>query len=104
MDKKVILITGSNKGIGFEIVRQLARLGHTVILSARAEAKGLAAQHTIQSENLSASFISLDISNSQSILKAAEKIKTDFGKLDVLINNAAILLKEDHSLLKNNFS
>jgi NAD(P)-dependent dehydrogenase (short-subunit alcohol dehydrogenase family) len=101
MDKKVILVTGSNKGIGFEIVRQLAKLDHLVILASRDEAKGLEAQRKLKAENLTVHFVTLDITNQESIQLAVNKIKTEFTKLDVLINNAAISLKGDHSLLSN---
>lgn len=98
---KIILITGSNKGIGFEIVRQLSKSGHTVILTARNEAKGLLAVETLKKENLSVHFINLDVTQEASIISAAEKVKSQFGKLDVLINNAAILMKEDQNLTKD---
>ena len=52
MDKKIILVTGGNKGIGLEVAKQLARLGHTIILTARDEAKGLEAQKKLKAENL----------------------------------------------------
>src|SRR6267154_638720 len=101
MEKKVILVTGSNKGIGFETVRQLAKLGHQVILAARDEAKGLEALKKLEGENLTLHVLVLDITMEESIVQAADKLKSDFGKLDVLINNAAISLRGDHSLLQN---
>lgn len=101
---KIILVTGSNKGIGFEIVRQLSKLGHTVILTARNEEKGAQAIETLKRENLSVHFITLDVTQEESIISATRKIKSEFGKLDVLINNAAILLKEDQSLTKEALS
>lgn len=104
MERKVILVTGSNKGIGFEIVRQLAKLDHKVILSARDEAKGLEAQKKLKAENLDAHFVVLDITQEESIRNAFQKVKSEFSALDVLINNAAILLKEDQSLIKDSSS
>ena len=101
MDKKIILVTGSNKGIGYEVVRQLAKLGYEVILTARDEAKGLEAKKKLKSENLDAQFIPLEITDEASIQQAVAKVKSDFGKLDVLINNAGISLRGDHSLLTN---
>jgi len=101
MEKKIILVTGSNKGIGYEMVRQLAKLGHQVILTARDEAKGSEAQKKLKGENLSVHFLVLDITNEASLQQAATKVKSEFGKLDVLINNAAISLRGDHSLLQN---
>jgi NAD(P)-dependent dehydrogenase (short-subunit alcohol dehydrogenase family) len=102
--KKIALVTGANKGIGFEIVRQLARSGCTVILTSRDKAKGIAAQAQLKKENLSVDCVQLDITHEKSIREAFDEIKTRFGKLDVLINNAAILLKEDQSLLKNDIT
>jgi len=101
MATKIILVTGSNKGIGFEIVRQLAKLDHQVVLTARDEAKGLDACKKLKAENLAVRFLELDITKEESIEQAANKVKTEFGKLDVLINNAAISLRGDYSLLKN---
>jgi NAD(P)-dependent dehydrogenase (short-subunit alcohol dehydrogenase family) len=104
MEKKIILVTGSNKGIGFEIVRQLAAQGHEVILTARDETKGLEALKKLKTEKLNAHFVLLDIVDEKSIQSAFAKVKTQFGKLDVLINNGAILLKEDQSLIKGDAS
>lgn len=101
--KKTILVTGANKGIGFEIVKQLSKLGHAVILTSRDEHKGLQATNALKSENISAHFIQLDITKEESILSAVEKVNKQVGSIDVLINNAAILVKEDHSLLHTNW-
>jgi NAD(P)-dependent dehydrogenase (short-subunit alcohol dehydrogenase family) len=101
MEKKIILVTGSNKGIGFEVARQLAELGHQVILTARDESKGQDAVKKLKAENLTVHFLPLDITNETSIQQAVTSVKSDFTKLDVLINNAAISLRGDHSLLTN---
>jgi NAD(P)-dependent dehydrogenase (short-subunit alcohol dehydrogenase family) len=101
MEKKIILVTGSNKGIGYEVVRQLTKLGHHVILTARDPTKGLEALKKLKGENLPVHFLALDITNQEHIAQAADKVKSDFGKLDVLINNAAISVLGDHSLLEN---
>jgi NAD(P)-dependent dehydrogenase (short-subunit alcohol dehydrogenase family) len=101
MEKKIILVTGSNKGIGLEMARQLSKLGHQVILTARDEAKGLEAQGKLKAQNLSVHFLVLDITKEESNLQAASRVKSEFGKLDVLINNAGISLRGDHSLLQN---
>lgn len=103
MEKKIVLVTGANKGIGFETVKQLARLGHEVLLAARDERKGKEALIALQKENLKAHFVSLNITDLSSIKTAVTSVKNEFGRLDVLINNAAILLKEDRSLLKNDW-
>jgi NAD(P)-dependent dehydrogenase (short-subunit alcohol dehydrogenase family) len=104
MERKVILVTGANKGIGFEIVRQLAKLGHDVLLATRNEQNGIEALKLLEKENLVAHVLSLDITNEESIKMAVNQVQHQFGKLDVLIHNAAILLKEDQALLKNNWA
>lgn len=101
MKPKTILVTGSNKGIGLEIVRQLTRQGHEVILTARDEKKGREALLNLKMEKNAPHLLQLDITNQESIQHAFDQVKSEFGKLDVLINNAAILLKEDQSLLRN---
>jgi NAD(P)-dependent dehydrogenase (short-subunit alcohol dehydrogenase family) len=103
-NNKVILVTGANKGIGFEIVRQLAARSYTAILTSRDEAKGMNAVVQLKKQNFSVDYVQMDISNEESIREAFNKVKTSFGKLDVLINNAAILLKDDQSLLMNDLS
>lgn len=103
-DKKVVLVTGANKGIGFEIVRELAIKGYSVILTSRNENLGKMAQGRLSRENLFVDYVQMDITQEESILAALEKVKVNFDKLDVLINNAAILHNGDHSLLKNDLS
>lgn len=103
-DRKVILVTGANKGIGFEIVRQLAASGYAVILTSRDEVKGMDAVAQLKKQNLSVDYVQLDITREESIREAFNKVKVSFGRLDVLINNAAILLKEDQSLLSDDLS
>lgn len=103
MERKVILVTGANKGIGFEIVKQLAKLGHEVLLATRNEQNGREALKVLEKENLTAHVVKVDITNEASIKMAVSMVQQQFGRLDVLINNAAILLKEDQSLLKNDW-
>ncbi|KAJ7062481.1 hypothetical protein C8F01DRAFT_1056321 [Mycena amicta] len=88
---KVIVVTGSNTGIGYELVHLLAAKGHTVYLAARKEAAGLAAVEKIKKDKgLHVKFVHLDIADIASVEAAAEKIKKEEGKLDVLVNNAGI--------------
>jgi len=86
-----ILVTGANKGIGLEVCRQLARLDHLVILSARSAERGEAAVKTLAREGLKVEFLLLDTSDEDSILRAARELKQRITSLNVLINNAAIL-------------
>jgi NAD(P)-dependent dehydrogenase (short-subunit alcohol dehydrogenase family) len=91
MKKKIALVTGSNKGLGFETCRQLARLGITVILSSRDFSKGKIASKLLVEEGLSILFYQLDVSNQVNISRIANQIEKQFGQLDILVNNAAIL-------------
>jgi len=88
---KVILVTGSNTGIGYELVHLLAARGNTVYLASRKEAAGLDAVASIKKEkNLAVKFVQLDITDIASVEAAAAKIQKDEGRLDVLVNNAGI--------------
>src|ERR1041385_2430582 len=98
---KTILITGSNRGIGFEIARQLGKKSHHVILSGRDEAKLQKAQKDLAKENIEAEILLLDVSNPDSIISAAKEFGKAHKELHVLINNAGIGIKGDTSLLKN---
>ena len=95
MPQKTALITGANKGIGFEIARQLAATSFHVILAGRNEARVHAAVDTIKQAGASCSALVMDVGNRASIQAGFETVKSQFDNLDVLINNAAILL--DHS-------
>jgi len=91
--KKVALITGANKGIGFETARQLGKQGVTVILGARDLAKGQAAAETLKKEGIDAQAVKLDVANVADIKAVAEKIEKDFGHLDILVNNAGVMFE-----------
>lgn len=88
--KKIALVTGANKGIGLETVRQLAAEGITVLLAARDEKRGAEAVNTLKSEGLDVEFLQLDVNDTASQDNAAKFIADKFGKLDILINNAGI--------------
>ncbi len=91
MPVKTILVTGSNRGIGLEIVNQLAVMGHTVILTARDKTKGEAAAAQLTRKKLDVHFIPLDVTSENDIQAARDLVRQQFGKLDVLVNNAGIL-------------
>ncbi len=91
--RKVALISGANKGIGFETARQLGSQGITVILGARDLAKGEAAVATLKKEGIDARAVKLDVVNAADIKATAEKVEKDFGKLDILVNNAGVMFE-----------
>jgi NAD(P)-dependent dehydrogenase (short-subunit alcohol dehydrogenase family) len=91
MKKKIALVTGANKGLGFETCLQLARVGLTVILSTRDLIKGQVAAKQLADKGLDVLFYQLDVSNQSNISKIARQIEQQFGRLDILVNNAAIL-------------
>ena len=88
--KKLALITGANKGIGFEVARQIAGAGWTVLAAARNEELGKTAAAELHAEGLDVEFIHIDLNDHGTALIAAESIQKRFGKLDLLVNNAAI--------------
>ena len=90
VDEKLAVVTGGNKGIGLEICRQLARSGVRVILTARDENKGQAACDALQKEKLEVVFHRLDVTEEAGILALARFVEKEFGRLDILINNAGI--------------
>ena len=93
-NKPIAIVTGGNRGIGKEIARQLVAKGFRVIIGVRDPVKGADA-----ATETGAEFLLLDLSDEKSILQFAEKVKTDFGKVKVLVNNAGILNKSDNRLL-----
>lgn len=86
---EIALVTGASRGIGYEVVRQLAEKGMTVILTARSEEKGRVAARELAEGGLDVRFLQLDVSDPTSARDAASKVEEEFGKLDVLVNNAA---------------
>jgi short-subunit dehydrogenase len=87
---KKILVTGANKGIGYEIAKQMSEKDFHVLLGARDINRGKAAADEINSLGGKVTFIQLDLSSEESIHKAVEEIKTDHRDLSMLINNAGI--------------
>ena len=83
-------MTGANRGIGLEVVRQLAHDGYLAILGARDAAKGAAAADQLRAEGLDVELRQLDVSDPDSVAAFGAALERDHGRLDVLVNNAAI--------------
>ncbi|RPK06083.1 SDR family oxidoreductase [Priestia endophytica] len=98
-DMKVALVTGGNRGIGYELVRQLALNGFKVILASRDPEMGHEAAQKLKESNLDVSFVGMDIGNQESIRQGAIAVSDRYGRLDVLINNAGVYLDENEKLL-----
>jgi NAD(P)-dependent dehydrogenase (short-subunit alcohol dehydrogenase family) len=103
LEKRICLVSGGNRGIGFETCHQLAQLGHTVILTARNLTKGKTAAKQLTDKGLDIIFYQMDVSNQDSIDDAYDKIIQRFGRLDVLVNNAAILYDTWQSAIDADF-
>jgi NAD(P)-dependent dehydrogenase (short-subunit alcohol dehydrogenase family) len=86
-NKPVALVTGANKGIGLQIAKDLAAHGFTVLVGSRNLENGVTAAKSIGE---SAHAIELDVTNQDTINAAAERIRNEYGRLDVLVNNAGI--------------
>jgi NAD(P)-dependent dehydrogenase (short-subunit alcohol dehydrogenase family) len=86
-DKRVAGVTGANQGIGLQIAKDLAAHGFTVLIGSRNLERGEAAAKTIDGD---ARALQLDVTDKASIAAAAERIRNELGRLDVLVNNAAI--------------
>jgi NAD(P)-dependent dehydrogenase (short-subunit alcohol dehydrogenase family) len=97
-NQRTALVTGANKGIGFEVARELARLGLRVFLGARNIGAGRAAADKLKSAG-EVAFLEVDVSKADSIRRAAEEVARQTDRLDVLINNAGILRDDDKNAL-----
>lgn len=91
-EHRVALVTGANRGIGFETCRQLGHRGLRVILTARKVGAGEKAVKILRAEGVRVEFRRLDVTDLESIEACARSIDQDLGRLDVLVNNAGIML------------
>ncbi len=98
--QKIAVVTGANRGIGFEICWQLARLGMKVILTARDEEKGREAARRLQNEGLDVVFYLLDVTKEESIQRLAEWLEQTFARVDILVNNAGIFVDRNYTALQ----
>jgi NAD(P)-dependent dehydrogenase (short-subunit alcohol dehydrogenase family) len=104
-EKRIALVTGANKGIGFEVVRQLRRKRIRVFLGARNSDAGKAAAEKLNREGKeendggTVTFLKIDITSIDSIKRAAEEFSKQSDRLDALVNNAGVLLDDDKDVL-----
>ena len=96
--KRIALVTGANRGIGFETAKQLGRRDFHIIIAAREGASGRKAVDAIAAEGGTAEFLALDVSNPESIRAASAKYAATAERLNVLVNNAGIYPDEDQSI------
>jgi NAD(P)-dependent dehydrogenase (short-subunit alcohol dehydrogenase family) len=99
MTGKVAIVTGGNRGIGFGICRQLAQQGIRVVLTSRDAAKGGTAVNQLRDAGLPVTFHKLDVTSARSIAALAAFVTAEFGRADILINNAGIMIDPHGSRL-----
>ena len=97
-DKKIALITGANKGLGFETARQLANKGVKVLIGARDETRGKEAAEKLKNEGFDAEFVRVDVTDESTLRSAAKYVEENHGKLDILVNNAGIAVDSGEKL------
>lgn len=99
--QKIAVVTGANRGMGFETCRQLARLGIHTILTSRSREEGEKAYKKLVGEGLPVEFYPLDVTEDKSIKTLSKFIEQRFGHIEILINNAGIMIDSDELLDKN---
>jgi NAD(P)-dependent dehydrogenase (short-subunit alcohol dehydrogenase family) len=97
--QKIALVTGGNRGIGKEIARQLALQNYHVLIGCRDAKKGHVVVEELKKDGLSVDLLVLDVNNRRSIEEKINNITDNFGRLDVLVNNAGIILDRGVSVL-----
>jgi NAD(P)-dependent dehydrogenase (short-subunit alcohol dehydrogenase family) len=98
--KRVAVVTGANRGIGFEIARQLALEDITVVMGTRDEEKGAIARDTLAGQGLDVHLSLIDVTDATTIQAAVGRIADTFGRLDVLVNNAGIQIDGNTGVLE----
>jgi len=96
--KRVGLVTGANRGIGLEICRQLGEAGYAVVLGSRDAARGEKAAAELRAEGLEVHVQELDVTDAAAARRVAAFVEGELGRLDALVNNAAIALDPEDSL------
>ncbi len=88
---RIALVTGANKGLGFETARQLGEEGATVLMASRNKENGEEAVQKLKAEGLEVEFVQLEVTNEAEVAALVQYIDKAYGKLDVLVNNAGIM-------------
>ena len=96
--RRVALVTGASRGVGLEVCRQLGAAGYTVVLTARDPEKGARALGLLRQAGLDAHFQTLDVTDPGGARQVADAVAADFGRVDALVNNAAIAIDVRESL------
>jgi NAD(P)-dependent dehydrogenase (short-subunit alcohol dehydrogenase family) len=99
-DQRVAIVTGGNRGIGLEVCRQLATQGLRVVLTGRDHKKAKAAAEDLRAKKLDVTGVALDVTDADSIHACARDVTNEFGRVDVLVNNGAVLVGEGSGLLQ----
>jgi NAD(P)-dependent dehydrogenase (short-subunit alcohol dehydrogenase family) len=97
--ERVAIVTGANRGLGFETCRQLAQQGYQVILTSRDKGKGERAVKELAKSGLRVLYRPLDVQRETSVTQLRDYVAREIGRLDVLVNNAAVLLDESRGVL-----
>src|SRR5215471_10954103 len=97
---KTVLITGANKGIGYEVARQLAAKGFHVFVGARNVKAGRKATDKIATQTKKATFLEIDVADDDIVTTAAREFSKAGNHLDVLVNNAGIIVDGDKAILE----
>lgn len=94
--KKVALVTGGNRGIGYEVCRELAKAGCTVVLAGRDESRVATAVKKLKRSKLDVVGLALDVTDPISVAAAERFVRRTYGRLQILVNNAAIFIDLPH--------
>lgn len=100
MPRKIALVTGANRGIGFELAKQLAQSGHTVYAGMRDPERSGDLEKLAREADLAIMPVRLEVTNESDILEVVRRIESDSGRLDLLVNNAATFAHDEEGVLE----